>query len=815
MQLVRFLIALLVTAGLTVLASTHAPFGSRLPAVGTFFSPFGGFWQNTVQVGKHMDETLSLPSLEKEAQVIFDERGVPHVFAASMEDLCFLQGYLIARDRLWQMDISVRATVGRLAEVMGDRVLQRDRTQRRKGMLIAAERSLELWQQEPEEWKYIQAYTKGVNAYIEQLSAADYPIEFKLLGYEPEPWQPLHTAIVFKSMAETLSSRHEDLPATYTRQMLGDSLFNFLYPEVNPKQSPIVPPSVKWDFDPVPVAQPQEEEAAEPSETMMSGLMPHDPLPQPPPFIGSNNWAVSGSKTASGNPILCNDPHLQLTLPSIWYEIQLQAPGLNVYGVALPGVPGILIGFNENIAWGETNVGHDVTDWYRIAWTDEKREAYRWGNGTKPVKQVVEVIKVRGREEPVLDTVRYTEWGPVVYEDPEHPYYDLAMHWLAMHPTKDRDFYELGTFFRLMKAEGLNDYLEALKGFENPAQNFAFASKAGDIALTVNGKLPLKTASQGRFVLDGSKPANAWGGFVRHEHLPRVVNPEEGFIASANQRSTNTDYPYYYNGYFDDYRGRYLNRRLATMEQINVEDLQSLQLDNYSVEAEEGARLLLQLLDSTDSPLRTHAAVEKLRSWDYRFEAEAEAPVLYERWIEAAYERTFDELPMKGEETDKLLLPETWRFISLLADSPQHALFDDQSTEQTEAAADIVRQALESILTKEYEPQAWNTYMAPFIGHLGRIPAFARNDLPTGGFHNALNAMNGNKGPSWRMVVELGDEPKAFGVFPGGPSGNPGSPFYDLTVDTWANGDYYPLYLMDSPEDERPSTLYQFTFQPE
>jgi len=813
MQLVRFLIVLLATTGLTILASTHAPFGSRLPAVGPFFSPFGGFWQNGVHVGKYTDEKFDLPGLKAPAEVVFDERGVPHVFASSMEDLCYLQGYLIARDRLWQMDISVRATAGRLAEVMGERVLERDRNQRRKGLLTAAERALQLWEKTSEEWAFIQAYTAGVNDYIDNLPAAKYPIEFKLLGYEPEPWTPLHTAVVFKSMAETLSARHKDLQATHTRQLLGDSLFQFLYPERNPMQSPIVPAGVNWDFDPVPVAQPPARPAD--SEPMMSALMPHDPLPQPPPFVGSNSWAVAASKTAAGNPIFCNDPHLPLTLPSIWYEMQLQAPGINTYGVALPGVPGLLIGFNENVAWGETNVGQDVLDWYRIDWTDSSREAYRWGEQTKPVEKVVEVIQVRGREEPVLDTVRYTEWGPVVYEDPAHPYYDLAMYWLAMYPTAERDFFELGTFFRLMKAEGLPDYLEALKGFENPAQNFTFASKGGDIAITVNGKLPLKNKPQGRFVQDGSKPANAWGGFIPHEHLPRSINPERGFVSSANQRSTGPDYPYYYNGYFDDYRGRYLNRKLEEMEQITAEDLQALQLDNYSLEAEEGATLLLQLLDSTDTQLRSHPAVQQLREWDFRFEADAEAPTLYERWMEAAFRQTFDELPSDGAAARKTLEPETWRFLALLKDTPAHPIFDDQDTEIVEDAASIVRRALEGILTQDYEPQAWNDYSAPFIGHLGRISAFARNDLPVGGYHNALNAIKGSKGPSWRMVVELGASPSAIGVYPGGPSGNPGSPFYDNTVDDWANGKYHPLYLMDSPADERVVPLYQFNFEPE
>lgn len=804
MRQIRFFFALLLTTGLTILASLHQPLGSPLPAIGQFLSPFTGFWQNAERADKFPDENLVFPQLSAQSEALFDERGVPHIFAQSNEDAAFIQGYIHARDRLWQMDISVRATIGRLSEVMGERTLERDRVQRRKGLLWGAENALKKWMSSPEEAAIINAYCEGTNAYINSLSPADYPIEFKLLGYAPEPWTPLHIAAFYKSMSEALCSRHEDIPATNARLLLGDSLFQVLYPEHNPKQSPIIPDVVQWDFNPLPLVP------SATGDSMLSSGATRTPFELPSPFIGSNNWAVSAEKTANGAPILCNDPHLQLRLPAVWYEVQMQTPDYNAYGVSFPGVPGIIIGFNKDMAWGVTNVGHDVLDWYRIDWANPEKTAYRIDGEEKPVREVVEVIQVKGRDEPLLDTVRYTIWGPVTYDDPEHPQHDMAMRWLAHDEPAEKPFYALGVFTRLMGGQGLSDYQAALRGWESPAQNFVFACKANDIAITVNGKLPLKEDQQGRFVQDGSRSESGWKGFIPHEHLPSVVNPERGFVSSANQRSTAPDYPYYYNGGFDDYRGRYINRRLAEMENITVEDMKALQLDSRSLKPEDALPVLLQLLDSTASELRAHERVKTLRNWDYNFTRDAEAPSLFEDWFEAAYAHAFDEFTV-WEDSLEVLQPEEWRFIELLATQPGHAIFDHQSTPEVETAAEVVLMALKKAL--EQPPVSWAAHKSTDIGHMAMIPAFSRLDLDVGGYGDAPNAIKPEHGPSWRMVVELGEQPNAWGVFPGGPSGNPGSAFYDPMVTPWVEGQYNRLHLLDSPDDPAVKPLYRLTFK--
>jgi penicillin amidase len=488
----------------------------------------------------------------------------------------------------------------------------------------------------------------------------------------------------------------------------------------------------------------------------------------------------------------------------------MQTPEYNAYGVSFPGVPGIIIGFNKNMAWGVTNVGHDVLDWYRIDWANPEKTAYRIDGEEKPVQEVVEVIQVKGRDEPLRDTVRYTVWGPVTYDDPEHPNHDMAMRWLAHDEPAEKPFYALGVFTRLMGGQGLSDYQTALRGWESPAQNFVFASKANDIAITVNGKLPLKEDQQGRFVQDGSRSASGWKGFIPHERLPRVVNPERGFVSSANQRSTALDYPYYYNGGFDDYRGRYINRRLAEMENITVEDMKALQLDSRSLKPEDALPVLLQLLDSTASELRAHERVKTLRSWDYNFTKDAEAPSLFEDWFEAAYAQAFDEFTV-WEDSLEVLKPEDWRFIELLATRPGHPIFDHQSTPDVETAMDIVLLGLEAALEKP--PVSWADHKSTDIGHMAMIPAFSRSDLDVGGYGDAPNAIKPNHGPSWRMVVELGGEPNAWGIFPGGPSGNPGSAFYDPMVTPWVEGQYNRLHLLDSPDDPAVTPLYRLTFK--
>lgn len=811
----RFLtlgILTLFSVGLLWVLDTHNPFGSPVPAMGRLLNPATGFWANAEAKGGFSDQQLQLSGLKNPVKLVFDERRVPHIFATNSEDVFFAQGYITAYNRLWQMDMSTRKVSGRLAEVVGERALASDLLQRRKGIVKAAETMLKTWENAPEEMKGLNAYVAGINAYISTLKPAQYPLEYKLMGFKPEPWSALRSVLFFKAMAEDLCARNEDLAATNTRTILGEESFQDLFPEYNPKQSPIIPSEVKWNFAPV---KPQQR--VEMAESILSGLFPDQNIPQPFEGIGSNNWAVGPQKTLNGNPILCNDPHLGLTLPSIWFEIQLQCPDFNAYGVSLPGLPGIIIGFNENVAWGETNVGQDVLDWYAIKWADKEKQSYHFDGGTRQVETRDEIIQVKGRKEPVKIQVKYTHWGPLVFGDSTNsPYYSLAMHWLPSEDPGKRDHYEMASFLGLMKAKNYADYDAALTGYDAPAQNFVFAARDGDIALKVNGKLPIKRKEQGRFIQDGSLSNNAWQGYIPREQIPQVRNPSRGFVASANQHSTDETYPYYYNGGFDDYRGRFINRSLEAMDSITVKDLMALQNNPHSLQAEEALPLLLQLLPRDQLNDREKAVLKKLEKWDGNYQYQKTEPAIFQAWFDSTYVMSFDEI-IRWRDSVEVLSVESWRFLDLLDKTPNHAIFDWQKTKKTETAADLVLSAFQKVckdISKTPAP-TWRSLNNASVNHLARIPAFSRTNLPISGHAQAPNAIRNGHGPSWRMVVELGKSGiKAWGVYPGGTSGNPGSPFYDHMVDQWAKGEYNELFFMRNAQDTRKAQKSVWSFNP-
>jgi penicillin amidase len=803
MRLVKFLMAAIITLFLVWLGNSHNPFGSSAPALGKFLSPFDGFWQNAESSALLNVSDITFPELKGETSVLFDERLVPHIFASNEEDAFFAQGYITAQYRLWQMDISVRATGGYLSEILGERLLKRDIQQRRKGMRLAAEKQVKTWKKTGE-IKLIEAYTNGVNAFLAELSPKDYPVEFKLMGYVPEPWSNLKSAIFLRGMVETLSSRNMDLRASNSLKAFGPDFFEFLYPEHNPKQTPIIPEEKTWDFDPV------WKDTVQVENTLSHTFPKHQVFENPPEFIGSNNWAVSGKKTVSGLPILCNDPHLGLSLPSIWFEIQITTPEINSYGVSLPGAPGIIIGFNENIAWGVTNLGHDLLDWYSIKWADEEKNTYWVGEDQLEVSFIEEEIKIKGKPT-VTEKVKHTLWGPIVHTDEDSQYHDMAMQWVSNYTFSKNNKSQISTFLDLMKAENYNNYSAALEAYDLPPQNFAFAANDGDIAIRVNGKLPIKSDQQGRFILDGSNPDNAWKGFIPMDQLPGIRNPEKGYVTSANQRSTAKDYPYYYNGGFDDYRGRILNRMLTRMENITPKKMMELQNNTFSIKAEEALPLMLEYYQEEGTSQIAKTIINDLSDWDYRFKKDLKAPAVFDRWFNLIYRGTFDEIYSLRDSMD-ILYPDAWRLIDLMENAPDNEIFDDSRTEDIEDAKAIVtlsfNQLLESMEDKyNNEDFNWQKQKGTHIGHLGNISAFSFMDVPVGGYGSAINAVQDDFGPSWRMIVQLGESPKAWAVYPGGQSGNPGSKFYDNMVLQWAEGQYNELFFMKNKKDDRMGIL--------
>ncbi len=795
MRFFGFLVMAVITAGLVYLLNSSFKVGEQsVPAIGKLLNPFTGVWQNAKQSNDTLASTLYLSGLKAGAKVVYDDRMIPHLFAENDLDAAYLQGYVTAQHRLWQMDFSTRAASGRLSEVIGERTLEYDKRMRRLGMVYAAENAIEGWKEDAQMYAFLEAYSKGINAYIKTLNPKDYPLEFKLIGYEPEEWTPLKSALFIKSMAQSLCGRENDIENTNLLTLFGQEDFDFLFPEYFESQSPIIPKGTPWNFTPI-----YPKDGIQIQKPI--GAIEHKTFEKPHPSNGSNNWAVAGSKTKSGNPILCGDPHLSMTLPAIWMELQIHTPNYNCYGVSLPGLPGIIIGFNENVAWSPTNVGQDVMDLYTIKWKDDSKSHYMLDGQAVKAKIKYEKYQVKDIGE-VIDTVRYTKWGPVAYENRKQGE-DIAIRWISHDKQVEN---EISVFYKLNKAKNYDDYVEALSGYVAPAQNFAFASKEGDIAMRVEGKFPIKKNQQGRFVQDGSLSANEWLGFIPKAHIPAMKNPERGFVSSANQHSTAPDYPYYYNSAgFGDYRGRYLNRMLAQMNDITVEDMMALQNSNYSIKAERMLPIFYSFLEEDKLDEDGKKYLTKLKLWDYNFDRDELAPVIYSIWSRKFYFFTWDEF--KNDTLD-LVRPDSWLAMDLMEDDPTNKYFDVIASRGKETAKDIVNKSFQEMVKEMNELRAKNqgldrgTHNPTYINHLARLDGMGRK-LYASGTGEALNATYRSHGPSWRMIVELGDEVKAKVVYPGGTSGNPASPHYDDFMDEWENGEYFDALFLKSADEEQ------------
>ncbi len=805
MKIFKFILSLLLTLGLIYFLSNPFAVDSKttLPPIGSFFSPFTGFWKNAESKQLPQFSSIEIPGMKGKVTIHFDRRMVPHIFAENIEDAVFAQGYIEGGLRLWQMDLLSRVGSGRLAEVLGENLLETDKLNRRRGMLYGAKNTEKAWRESEHAPGIMGAYTAGVNAWIDQLQPKDYPIEFKLLNYKPEKWSLLKSALVRQYMNLTLNFREDDVEATNTLQLLGQETFDKVFPEINPKQKPIIPAGTMWDFEPVKTNNPNR-------TTEGIGYIENPIVKGSDELVGSNNWAVNGNKTLSGKPILCNDPHLQLSLPSIWFEVQIHTPEMNAYGVSIPGIPGVIIGFNEDIAWGATNVGHDVADWYKIEWADDSKKKYILDGQAKETAIIVEPYKIKGQEALVYDTVKWTVWGPVVYESSESNWKDLALRWIS-HDVPSPD--DIMSFLGLNKGTGFDDYKTALRHHSFPAQNFIYADNSGNIAIAVNGWLPLKSKGQGPFVQDGSKSSNQWQGIIPMEHIPMVKNPPQDFVASANQRSTDSTYPYYYNSAgFDDYRGRLLHNALSQMDSIGAEEMMALQLFNYSIHAAEGLPILINNVNESMLSDNQLFILSKMKKWQYAFDPEKIEPAIFQTWWSKFYTATFDEV-LVYRDSFPVLSPEFWRLIELTETDPTDSLFDIVQTPEKEDAKVIATtsfiESCEELADKLLDPSFnWATHKGTSIMHLTKIPAFSKMNLDVGGYRQALNAISEFHGPSWRMVVELGENVKGWGVFPGGQSGNPGSKYYDLDVEKWRTGDYNQLYFMKNEGDNTYPVLY-------
>ncbi len=807
MRILPLIIFSAITAALVFILNTTVV----LPApLGKLLSPQHGIWQNAEKAEADFGGTLSFSNLKGKVEVYFDERLVPHVFAEKEEDLYFVQGFLHAKFRLWQMELQTHAAAGRASEIIGSKALQHDREFRRMGMGYAAKISVKEMEADPATKTMCDNYTAGVNAYISLLDDSKLPIEYKLIGYKPEPWSNLKTALFLKYMSYDLSGHDNDFEMTNAKNFFSKEDFDLLFPSKQDSLDPIIPKGTAYAAPKVAVKAPTTADSLYSNNKELLAYS-HE---QPDRDNGSNNWAVSGKKTQSGAPILCNDPHLGLNLPSLWYEMQLSCPSFNTYGVSFPGAPAIIIGYNDSCAFGFTNGGRDVKDYYKIQFKDASRKEYWFNNEWKQTEWRVETIKVKDSLD-YKDSVAYTVFGPVMYDknfsgNETTNKHDYALRWTAHDPSN-----ELKLFYLLDRAQNYTDYNAAVVNLQTPGQNCAFATKSGDIAIRTQGKWPAKWKGQGDFVMPGTDSSFMWQGFIPQDEVPYQYNPERGFISSANQHPADSTYPYYLGNDYPIYRGLIINKKLSAMQQVTTDDMMALQTNNYNIFAEEILPLLIKNINVAGLNTDETKYFDMLINWNLNNDVAEKGATVFEVLWHSFYNSVYDDEYKSAPAFIKKPFESTL-VHSLLKDSA-YKFVDNIETAQKETLGETVMAAFKAatVELKKADTEGkleWAKYKATRVNHLTKLEPFSRINLPVGGGVHIINATKETHGPSWRMVVSLTPETEAYGVYPGGQSGNPGSRFYDTFIDKWAAGKYYNLWMMKKEDATDKKVKWKLTF---
>lgn len=762
-----------------------------VPPLGFFLNPFSGVVQNE----KSQDTNLELDFGHKESiEILFDDRTVPHIFAHNQNDMFFAQGYVTAADRLWQMDFLSYVSAGRLSEILGENLLSYDRQQRRLGMLSAAKVALKYIEACPETKNALDNYTKGVNNYIRNLSEANLPLEYKLLDYRPEPWTNLKSVLIVKYMAALLSGYEDDRTASYLLAALGpkeyDKLFSNYFINENSDHFSIdlVKDSLKPDsYIDFPFLE----------------SSPQIPTSSFNPRLGSNGWAVGPDKSASGAAILCNDPHLNLSLPAVWYELQLQSDETNVYGYAIPGTPGVISGYNQHIAWGLTNGSTDVRDLFKLELKGDYSQ-YKLDGSWKNTQLTIEDIKIKNKKT-FYDTVFYTIYGPIS-SDSRFGNSDeagFATNWTLYDPSN-----ELLTFIKLNKASNYQEFKNAIQHYKCPVQNFTYADVKGNIGSHLQGNIRKRqTNGRGKYILDGTRSDHLSTEMLTSE-LPFAYNPDCGFVYAANNNPFHNNDPFYVNGHYSELRSGKIKELLSRPGKFTIDAMKLIQLNNTNRLAELAIPILIKFI-SKDS--NNNYYVKKLREWDYKYNEETKMTYMFERWWALIQENTWDELrrfPKASAVPDDLVL------LDLINNDPDNKYFDNLSTDKKETAEDIVRLSFENLTQRWFiDPMKWVSSNKVNIMHLLDVSAFSKQNIPSLGNPNAIDALSNNWGPSLRFIVEMGEKPQGYGIYAGGQSGNPASKEYDRFVDDWTSGKYYKHNFLLSKEEGESHTKYKWTIK--
>ncbi len=798
------------------------------------------------------DGEAQLTGLDGPVDIYRDGMGIPHIYASSLHDLFFAQGYVHAQDRFWQMDFWRHIGSGRLSEMFGEGQVETDTFLRTLGWRQVAEQEYAQLGSEPR--AILDAYTAGVNAYLIDREPVALSLEYLILtgvlnrGYQIEPWTQVNSLTWGKAMAWDLRGNiDEEIERAILLKTLTPEQVDELFPPY-PADHPIIVPQIGGS----PISKGESSRSATLPTDQLSTLdfqpladqmVLLDSLLGPAGSgIGSNSWAVSGSMTPSGMPLLANDPHLGIQMPSIWYQIDLHcrpasdACQYDMAGFSFAGVPGVIIGHNEHIAWGFTNVGPDVMDLYIEKVNPENPDQYEVNGEWVDFTSHTETIKVGGGD-PVEITVRSTRHGPVISEsygalkdqvdlkeDPEAlPFrekagielpeeYVVSLAWTALTPSTPFE-----AIWGFDKAQNWDEFRQSARGFHVPAQNLIYADSEGNIGYQMPGDIPIRAQGDGRYPVPGWTDEYAWTGFIPFEEQPFELNPASGYIVTANNQVPPRDYPYLITADWNyGFRAsRIVNMLESAPGKVDIAYIQSMQGDSENLNAKTLVPVLMGL-DLQSSTPNQALVLDQLTHWKYRDQANSQAAAIFESfWWNLLMDTFKDDLPQDYWPGGGSRWTEVMREIVEQPDTPW---WDDKdSAAVIETRDEIFARAFFETVTqmeKEYgrNPAKWPTWgelhAATFrnatLGESGIGPIealFNRGPYVTGGGEDIVNATGWTVGesfevdwlPSMRMIVDLGDLRNSLTVHTTGQSGHAYHPHYDDMAPLWAAVEYSPM----------------------
>jgi penicillin G amidase len=776
-----------------------------------------------------LDGSVAIGGLKDGVIVDRDRWGRPWIRATSVQDSVTAQGYVIAQDRLWQMDLLRRAASGDLSEIFGELGLTYDRENRTLGMRQAAERAVA--DSSPEIRGMLDAYARGVNENIAE-RGAKLPIEFVALGYKPRAWTSADTYLISLYMYKTLTSTwKEKLNRQWITERVREERARDLFVSDSPLDHFI------WTAG-----------TSLPSRVSSAGLRPSMRLDDArtvgadetdkPPFawlawdaarnflaqfeeesseiIGSNNFVVSGAHTASGKPLLANDTHLQLSTPALWYIVHLTAPGLNVEGFALPGAPLVIIGHNERIAWGFTNSNADVEDLYIEKFSDANPLQYSANGKVLTAEVRNEVIRVRGKPDVRLDVV-VTRHGPIVHRDAaEQGGRAYALRWTALEPG-GLDF----GFPLLGKAQDWNSFIETTRHIAGPGQNTIYADVDGNIGFTIPARIPVRASGNGALPVSGDTDLYEWKGYIPFKELPRVENPPDGIIATANARTVGPGYKYYLSDrQAGPYRTARLYELLSGRRALTAADCNAIQNDIVSLPNRFLAGALLDAAKTKQpADARAQRLIAGLAGWDAWAAADSVETSFVEYTRRALFVRLLQ--PYLGDEVTQYELWEPqsvyndvwWRdkvFLENILHTRAAAWLPSGFANYDEllmASADDAVAALEK-QTGQATESGWNwgrLHPLDMVHPLGRTGLLhgllSIGPYEQGGTIDTVRAMGVGHGPAMRFVADLSNFDQSLMEIPTGESGQYASPYYRDQFAEWFAGRGIPAAFSIAAED--------------